>query len=87
MGHHGLVLGAAVSPDGKWIATGGNDGTIRLWPMPDVTRPPLHTLPLEELLAKLESFTNLRAVVDRKSPDGYSLKTEPFRGWGDLASW
>ena len=26
---------------------------IRLWPMPDLSRPPLHTLPHDELLAKL----------------------------------
>ena len=39
------------SPDGQWIASGAGS-EVRLWPMPDLTRPPLHTLPLDGLLAK-----------------------------------
>jgi len=31
------------------------EGTIRLWPMPDLSKPPLHTLPHEERLAELRS--------------------------------
>ena len=34
-GHGRHVRSVAVAPDGRWIATGANDGTIRLWPMPD----------------------------------------------------
>jgi WD40 repeat protein/serine/threonine protein kinase/tetratricopeptide (TPR) repeat protein len=30
-GHSNWVLGVAYSPDGKWLATGGYDGTIKLW--------------------------------------------------------
>ena len=58
----------AISPDLKWVASAGEDNTLRLWPMPDLDEPPLHTLPHEELLAKLESLTNFRAVRDPEAP-------------------
>ncbi len=44
-------MALAFSPDGRWIASAsGNE--IRLWPMPDLSKPPLHTPPREYWLAR-----------------------------------
>jgi WD40 repeat protein len=77
------------SPDGRWIASIGGEGTLHLWPMPDVTKRPFHTLPYDELMAKLEAFTNLRAVPDAKSYTGYSIEPDwtAYRGWAEVPEW
>ncbi len=78
----GWVSGVAVSPDGRWIAAGYKDGTIRLWPMPDLDEPPLATLPYPRFLAMLESLTNLRVVPDPENPGGSIVEAgAPFLGW------
>ena len=87
VGHEGSVQAVAISPDGRWVATSGEDNTLRLWPMPDLTKPPLHTLPHDELLAKLKSLTNLRVVRDPKSPAGWRIDVAPFPGWKDVPTW
>ena len=77
----------AISPDLRWVASAGEDGTLRLWPMPDLSKPPLHTLPHDELLAKLHSLTNLRAVRDPASDTGWTIELGPFPGWETVPTW
>ena len=87
LGHEGRATPRAVSPDGKWIASIGWDLTIRLWPMPDFSRPPIHALPRDELLAKLRSLTNLRVVEDPDSLSGWKVEVGPFLGWETVPTW
>jgi len=86
-GHNSAVWGLEVSPDGRRIVSADTDGTIRLWPMPDLARPPLHTLPYDEMLQKLKSLTNLRAVRDPASDTGWKVEIGPFPGWADVPEW
>jgi WD40 repeat protein len=86
LGHPGPVNKVAISPDARWVASAS--GTeIRLWPMPDVTKPPFHVLPYEQLMARLRAVTNLQVVEDRTAPTGYRLEVGPFPGWRDVPSW
>jgi len=87
LGHEGPVVRVAISPDLEWIASAGEDNTLRLWPMPDLSKPPLHTLPHDELLAKLKTLTNLRVVRDEESPTGWKLTHDPLPGWETVPEW
>jgi WD40 repeat protein len=87
VGHEGAVEYVAVSPDLEYVASVGSDSTLRLWPMPDLSKPPLHTLPHDELIAKLETLTNLRAVRDEESVTGWTIEIGPFPGWKTIPEW
>ena len=41
----------------------------------------------QELLAKLHSLTNLRAVRDPASDTGWTIELGPFPGWRDVPTW
>jgi len=88
LGHEGGPwFPATISPDNQWVASGGSDRTIRLWPMPDLDKPPLHVLPHAELIAKLKTLTNLRVVRDEAEPGGWKLEIGPFPGWAEVPEW
>jgi WD40 repeat protein len=89
LGHEGRVYESRVSPDGKWVATHGADQTVRLWPVPDLSKPSLHILPHRELLAKLKTLTNLRVMPDETSYTGYKIEPDftAYRGWETVPTW
>jgi WD40 repeat protein len=87
LGHRHSVFALAIDPLGRWVATGSQDATIRLWPMPDLSKPPLHTLPRNELIAKLKTLTNVRVVRDEESVTGWKLTHDPFPGWETVPTW
>jgi hypothetical protein len=86
LGQSGPISAATVSPDGAWIASAAPKSLV-LWPVPDLAKPPLHTLPHEQLLATLDRLTNLRVVPDAASSTGWTLEIGPFPGWKDTPSW
>jgi WD40 repeat protein len=86
LGHSAAVLRVAISPDRKWVAS-ASGAEVRLWPMPDLGRPPFHTLPLAILLQKLQALTNLEVIEDPASATGYRVAVGPFPGWRDVPTW
>jgi WD40 repeat protein len=88
-GHTAAVAGLAFSPDGRWLMSRDRSPVVRLWPVPDLSKPAPHTLPYEEFLAKLDEFTNACFVRDAESPTGWnpSITARPFPGWAEVPTW
>jgi WD40 repeat protein len=83
----GAIHSLAFSPDGRRLAVGGEAFATHVWPVPDLTRPSLHRRPYDELLSMLRSHTNLTALADPSSPNGYRLEPRAFTGWADLPEY
>ena len=58
-----------------------------MWTLPDFSKPPLQALPLDELLAKLDTHTNVRIVRDEHSATGWKLDIGSFPGWAEAPEW
>ena len=86
IGHRAPIWGVRVDHAGRLIASTSEDGTVRIWPMPDGQ--PLHTLPRDAFLEKLRSLTNIRIVEDASANTGYRTTFLPFQGWArDPPPW
>jgi WD40 repeat protein/predicted Ser/Thr protein kinase len=78
-GHQGTVWGIDIDGSNRWIASAGEDRTVRVWPIPEGE--PSHKLPYEVLLQRLRSLTNYRVTVDPTAPTGHRLTVAPIQGW------
>jgi WD40 repeat protein len=77
-----------LSPDARWIAAVRlGSPNIELWPVPDLSRPPLYSLPHDQLLERLRTLTNLRVVEHPEAPDLWAYDLEPFPGWETVPEW
>jgi WD40 repeat protein/serine/threonine protein kinase len=80
-GHDNDVQCVACSPDGKWIASGGSDGAVLLWPVADLGKNPITLEPHDPSMNKVR--------VVRFNRDGRRLATArdryTVRVW-DMAS-
>jgi WD40 repeat protein len=87
LGQEGAIYSLAFSPDGRWLAAAGEAFAIHIFPVPDLSRTPLHRRPHDALLTALRSHTNLRAVPDSSSATGYRLTPDPLPGWRTVPEW
>ena len=84
MGEYGSDV--AVSPDGRWIATGDfRTPTVRLQRMP--TGRPFHTLPRDEFLERVRSLACYRVIADPNAATGYAVARAPFTAWEKVPTW
>ena len=82
-----MISSLSFSHDGRWIAASGEGFRLTVWPVPDLSKRPFHRRPLDSLLKALKTFTNLAAIPDSATPNGYKLEPGVFPGWANPPEW
>jgi WD40 repeat protein len=84
-GHQGVVTSVAISANGRWIASGSQDATVRLWRAPIGT--PVQALPLRRFLEVMYQNCNYAYVKNPDAPTGFDTVIRPFAGWEDFPEY
>jgi WD40 repeat protein len=85
LGHEGPVGALWISPESDRIYSAAQDGTVRIWDVPQGQ--PLHACPLPELLEVLRAQTNMRIALDSRATNGYRIDYVRFPGWKTTPAW